>query len=516
MSHPLDRYHGHDLANGNVIHLACILFILTLHLLFGLTEAGSNFALKALEQIIELIFVFAATPDPIRRAVLRHFPSSITTAIKNFNLQPELVLWTSCPRCSTLYSPFDPLNPTAHRTRCTARDVDDVECGAELLRSSKEGEKVHSRPIRRYPYQSVIDWIARLLNRPGVENYIDGRKTTIGRGRTDVWNSDYLASFLGPNGAVFAEGVGHLVFNLAIDWFNPSGNREAKKKWSVGAIYLVCMNLPLATRYLIENVCLVGIIPGPKEPRLNQVNHFLAPLTNDLKTLWNPGVWISKTRNHPAGRLIRGALGAIVADLPAMKKVAGFTSYAHNYFCHYCMLTSDQLDDFDPTTWTPLLRKLPDHQQAVDSWHAAQSSITQAAITKATGIRPTTFSELLYFNPFRQAAIDQLHLWMGIIKKHLRDAWGMSLTVDAGDDHDDAAPWPPLSANDLQTAEELVLNGTKTAIGELKTRVLEELCYRRGMYWNRKKRGLLRELHKWVSGSKQSSCTASYSMLNLC
>lgn len=430
---------------------------------------------------------------------MRHFPASITNAIHHFALEPELVIWTSCPRCSTLTPPFDPLNPASHPSRCSATDVDGIVCGAELLRSKKEGEQVHLRPIRRYPYQSVIGWIARLLNRPGVETYVDGRKPGHHGGRTDVWNSDYLASFLGPDGSVFAQGVGHLVFNLAIDWFNPSGNREAKKKWSVGAIYLVCMNLPLATRYLIENVCLVGIIPGPKEPRLNQVNHFLKPLTDDLKTLWNPGVWISKTRNYPMGRVIHAALGAIVADLPAMKKVAGFTSYTHNYFCHYCKLTSDQLDDFDSTTWKPLLRKLPEHQEAVASWNAAQSSEEQAAITKAHGIRPVVFSELRYFNPFAQAAIDQLHLWMGLIKKHLRDAWGMSLVVDAGEDHDDDAPWPPVSPNDLQTAEELMLNGTKTAIGDLKARVLQELAYRRGLYWNRKKRGLLRELHKWVS-----------------
>ena len=52
-------------------------------------------------------------------------------------------------------------------------------------------------------------------------------------------------------------------------------------KYSVGVIYLVILNLPREERYKLENIIVVGIIPGPKEPKKN-VNSFLVPLMEDL------------------------------------------------------------------------------------------------------------------------------------------------------------------------------------------------------------------------------------------
>lgn len=385
-----------------------------MHLLFGLTEAGANVALKWLAYVVNLVFIAASVPETVREASLKTFPTSISTALNYFNLEPKLTLYTVCPKCCKLYPPFDPNLPVG-QTHCTWADIDEIVCGAPLFRNRGQGIATHLRPTRRYPYQDVFDWISRLLSRPGIEDIIDTRRLPSGSGRMDVWNSDFLKSFVGCEGKPFADGVGHLVFNLGIDWFNPAGNMEAKKKWSVGAIYLVCMNLPLATRFLLENVCLVGIIPGPKEPRLTQVNHFLQPLVEQLQSLWNPGVWITKTRNFRNGRLIRAALGAIVADLPAIKKVAGFTSHAHHYFCHYCLLPNDRMDEFDRSVWVPLQR--------------------------------------------------------------------------TGDGHHSA----------LRSAEEMVFTGSKTAFSKIGKRVIQELCYRRGLPWNRKKTALLRALHEWVS-----------------
>ena len=52
-------------------------------------------------------------------------------------------------------------------------------------------------------------------------------------------------------------------------------------KYSVGVIYLVILNLPREERCKLENIIVVGIIPGPKEPEKN-VNSFLVPLMEDL------------------------------------------------------------------------------------------------------------------------------------------------------------------------------------------------------------------------------------------
>ena len=64
---------------------------------------------------------------------------------------------------------------------------------------------------------------------------------------------------------------------INVDWFQPFTH----VKYSVGVVCLVILNLPREERYKLENIIVVGIIPGPKEPK-NIINPFLIPLMEDL------------------------------------------------------------------------------------------------------------------------------------------------------------------------------------------------------------------------------------------
>ena len=44
---------------------------------------------------------------------------------------------------------------------------------------------------------------------------------------------------------------------------------------SSGIIAAACLNLPLEIRYKPENMYLAGVITGPKEPRLTELNHYM-------------------------------------------------------------------------------------------------------------------------------------------------------------------------------------------------------------------------------------------------
>ena len=51
--------------------------------------------------------------------------------------------------------------------------------------------------------------------------------------------------------------------SLNIDWFNPF----KETPYSAGGIYLTVQNLPRTERYKMENIILVGIMPGPQQPK---------------------------------------------------------------------------------------------------------------------------------------------------------------------------------------------------------------------------------------------------------
>ena len=93
-----------------------------------------------------------------------------------------------------------------------------------------------------------------------------------------------LQNFKGHDSKHFGrkEDEGCYVFLLGVDFFSLLSNKQSGKKVSVGIISLVCLNLPLNIHYKSEHMCLVGIIPGPHEPLLTTLNHYLTPLVHNF------------------------------------------------------------------------------------------------------------------------------------------------------------------------------------------------------------------------------------------
>ena len=108
-----------------------------------------------------------------------------------------------------------------------------------------------------------------------------------------------------------------LALRLNIDWFRIYKHVN----YSVGMLYLVIENLPRHKRYNLENIIIVGCIPGPNEPKLT-VNSFLKPLIDELLELWH-GVFI-KSQSAFGITSVRCMLTSISADIPATRKLCGF------------------------------------------------------------------------------------------------------------------------------------------------------------------------------------------------
>ncbi|RDX39658.1 hypothetical protein OH76DRAFT_1328342, partial [Lentinus brumalis] len=175
---------------------------------------------------------------------------------------------------------------------------------------------------------------------------------------------------------------------------------------------LVCFNLPPHLQYLPENIFLVGVIPGPKEPNVHQLNHILRPLVDELLEMWDPGIFLS-TPLYPTGRRVRAALIPIIADLPALRKTTGFASHSADLFCNFCLLHKADENIVDCSKWPPR-PSWKDHIKLAEEWLALPTLNARKDFTKATGVRWTELLRLPYWDPTRYTLVDSMHnLFLG-------------------------------------------------------------------------------------------------------
>ena len=105
---------------------------------------------------------------------------------------------------------------------------------------------------------------------------------------------------------------------LNVDWFEPFKHLNS---FTVGAIYLVILNLSRHLQFKEENVILVRIIPDlAKVPHTNSC---LSPLIRELNEAWVNGFHLhsSTLRNVESFHL---ALLCVGCDIPTRRKICGF------------------------------------------------------------------------------------------------------------------------------------------------------------------------------------------------
>ncbi len=232
-------------------------------------------------------------------------PSDPRTMLDSFKLKPHVDAFVCCPTCYALY-PIVPGVKDSYPETCTHRDMSDGDvCGRILRRTRTIKGKTYSMPSRRVLVHRMKMWLGSLLCRPGHEDILDATPSVEEPVEmADIMDSPGLREFLGPDNKPFIFQKGNYVFSMNMDGFNLYRNKEAGKKVTTGAIYMVCLNLPPSLRYLPENVFIVAIIPGPGEPSVHQINHILKPVVSMLLEFWNPGVHYSSTPNYPNGRTV--------------------------------------------------------------------------------------------------------------------------------------------------------------------------------------------------------------------
>ena len=166
-----------------------------------------------------------------------------------------------------------------------------TSCQFPLLKIIKTatGKKV-LQPLKVFCYKSIIESIGELVQKPGMLDLLNHWRcrTMPNAVMADVYDGVVWNSFLTVDGKDFFSSRYSVGLMINVHWFQPYKHVQ----YSVGAIYLIILNLPRNLRYRRENMILVGIIPGPHEPSLS-INSFLEPLIIDLNKLWK-GIQIDK------------------------------------------------------------------------------------------------------------------------------------------------------------------------------------------------------------------------------
>ena len=213
----------------------------------------------------------------------------------------------------------------------------------------------------------------------------------------------------------------NLGFMLNVDWLQPYEHLQ----YSVGIIYLSVLNLPRSERYNLENIIVVGCIPGPNEPQ--NMNAYLKPMVDELLLLWD-GI-LFQPYSYAVPVLIKCCLIGIACDVPATRKVCGFTACTSTQGCSKCMKTfpcasfGEKLDfsGYDRSSW--LERTLKLHSEAIFALQNATCQSKKDEVEKQFGVRYSEIVRLPYFNVIAQHVIEPMHnLGLGT-EKHIVGIW---------------------------------------------------------------------------------------------
>ena len=168
-------------------------------------------------------------------------------------------------------------------------------------------------------------------------------------------------------------------------------------------------------QYKLENMFLFGIIPGPSEPLLTCLNHYLHPLVDMPLEFWHTGIQFSRTCACYYGRVVRCALICVVSDLPAARKISDFASIHHMQMCAMCYCTRQQCDVLNDSfatlaTWCMNEEICTSAQHYLD---AVDEKVRNEVIHNS-GIRWSELLRLPYFDASRFVVVDAMHnLFLG-------------------------------------------------------------------------------------------------------
>ena len=326
---PVNNFGGEFLQHKHNIIFAtwlCI-YLAVWQYTFGITDTSLELLLKFLKS-----FIGALTEKyPALGSLAAAVPASLYLLHKMLGTNEETFLkYVICIKCKSLYkfeNCFERIRGVNESKRCNhvANPNHRLQqyrkpCDQLLLMKIQSIHgKITLYPFKTYCYKPLKTSIQELIQRKNLEEICEewrNRKTDKDV-MSDVYDGKIWSSFNDKDEHDFFTKPRNYGVIVNLDWFAPF---KHVSNFSIGAIYLVLMNLPRCERFKRKNLILVGLIPNmDKEP---PTNTFIQPLVEELKEAWNPGFQL---KSHSSKVLTyRVALICVGCDIPACRKLCGF------------------------------------------------------------------------------------------------------------------------------------------------------------------------------------------------
>ena len=405
------EYQEKPKSDSNLLMEALVQSLCRFQAIYYISDAAVTYLLKCLT-------VFFGTLKNLFNIELPYFPESIYGIKIIMQYKEKFDKLVVCIKCNCVYSFEDCILTEGVSKYCMFKQfVRSQHCNTLLLKTVEisTGKKL-LYPYKVYCYQSLIEQLKNRYNTPGFAAQCEQWRSESNL-LSDVYNGQVWKDFFQP----FLSNPYHLALSINVDWFQPYTHTP----WSVGAIYLTILNLPRNVRYKRYNVMLIGLIPGPKEPKLN-INSFLQPLVKELNLLWT-GVSM-KVHSKIEPQTVKCVLLCAACDLPASKKLCGFLGHSATCGCSKCMkkflggVGSKDYSGFDRDSWES--RSNTQHRQHVELVKAAPNKTQQQQLESLYGCRYSVLLELPYFDPVRMCIIDAMHnFYLGTAKHIMKNVW---------------------------------------------------------------------------------------------
>lgn len=236
-------------------------------------------------------------------------PSTLSTVEGKYGfdaLTKHVKRFVVCPKCHYVYTEDVPRHCSYVRFPEPRSTAQRTPCNAPLYQSARS-----KCPNKVFAYNSLIANLTVLFNRLGFEKQINewrARKVPTAS-LFDVYDGRmwYEIRDADSDREVFVEHNRSLLLTLNVDWFRPFSGVPCS--WV--AIYFTINNLPRSVRYR-KNVILVGIMPGPKEPKTYDINNYLKSLVDELRELYT-GVRMTTFEQPKEKATVRAARGGKIS-----------------------------------------------------------------------------------------------------------------------------------------------------------------------------------------------------------